>query len=207
MFRAFLFLIPFCLIAQSQAEELIGGMVDFPKIQRHYYRTAMEQKAITEKREEAATKLEETLNENRAKIEELLKAQQDAQKQLDDPTLSAAKKEETLKAAQDRAAEINKFQTEVQQQQLESRNALIQQADSANVALLNEINDAIRTVAEKNSVDFVMNQKFGLSGIPTFPYVSARKILDLTDEVIAKLNQSAPEGWVPGQEDEGESEE
>lgn len=200
--RFLLFLLPFAFIAPVQSAELVAGMVDFPKIQRHYYRTAMEQKAITEKREEETKKLEETVTSNKAKVEELLKAQQEAQKLLQDPTLSDAKKQETLAAAQKRAGEITEFQTKVQQQQLAARNTLIQQADQANISLLKEINDAIRVVAEKNSVDFVMNRSFGVRGIPTFPYTSAKNILDLTDEVIAKLNQSAPEGWAPEKEGE-----
>ncbi|MEM1295842.1 MAG: hypothetical protein AAGH89_10790, partial [Verrucomicrobiota bacterium] len=83
--RTLTFILPFVLlIAPSQAADLVAGMVDFPKIQRHYYRTAMEQKAITEKREEETKKLEETLTENRTKVEELLKAQKEAQQQLQD---------------------------------------------------------------------------------------------------------------------------
>jgi hypothetical protein len=56
-------------------------------------------------------------------------------------------------------------------------------------------------VAEEKGVDFVMNRSFGVNGIPTFPFVSAKNVVDLTDDVIGKLNKNAPADWKPGAEE------
>jgi len=184
------------------AEPLRVGMVEYQRIQRHYYRTDLERKALEERKATESEKLQASFQESRETVESLLAEQQKAQEELHDPTLSDEKKQEILAAAQKRAAEISALQRKAAQQQTAARNLLLQQAGEANVALLREINDTIRIVAEQQELDFVMNRGFGVRGVPTFPYVSAKHLVDITDEVIAKLNASAPEGWSPSPQEE-----
>jgi Skp family chaperone for outer membrane proteins len=184
-------------LSSLSAAELKAGMVDYQKIQRHYYRIDLERKAVEERRDQEIQKLEESLSVAREKVEALLQEQQNAQEQLKDPTLSEDKKREVLAAAQQRAGEITTLQRQSAEQQNLSRNLVLQRAEEANAAILKEINEAIRIIAEQKGVDFVMNRDFGVRGIPTFPHISAMNILDLTEDVIGKLNQNAPAGWAP----------
>ncbi len=182
----------------TTAPALAAGSVDFQKIQRHYYRVEQERRSIQERTEQEAGKLEKTVDDTRSKVEALLEEQQKAQADLQDPTFSETKKQEILAEAQERAGQINALQRELLELQAQARTTLAREASEANAAILREINDAIRVVAEEQGVDFVMNRSFGVSGIATFPYISARHVVDLTDDVIGKLNQNAPEGWTPG---------
>jgi Skp family chaperone for outer membrane proteins len=187
--------------APVRAADLQPGTVDFAKVQRHYYRTEHERKALEARSAEEAKKLEEPVAKARSEAESLLKEQQDAQKQLDDPTRSEEKKKQIFAAAQERAAKINDLQRQVIELQAGARDLIARELNEASTALLQEIQDAIRMVAEEKGVDFVMNRSFGVNGIPTFPFVSAKNVVDLTDDVIGKLNKNAPADWKPGAEE------
>lgn len=200
---ALLTLLALLALAPVASAELKAGSVDFAKVQRHYYRTEMERKSLEQLREEEIKKLEEPINKARAEAETLIKAQQEAQKQLEDPTLSEEKKKPILAGAQERAAKINDLQRQAAELQASARDVLAREVNEAGAALLQEIQEAIRIVAEEKGVDFVMNRAFGVSGVPTFPYVSAKNVTDLTDDVIGKLNKNAPAGWKPEAEGAG----
>lgn len=181
----------------AQAQELKVGVVDFSKIQRHYYRTVAERKLLEEKRDAELKKLEEPV----AEAKKLLDEQKTAQEALQDPTLSDDKKKDIVKAAEKRAGEIMILQRKTAELQNVANTSLAQEANSAQSTLNQEIYDAITKTAETKGLDLIHNKTFGLNGIPTVAYASASKLTDITDDVIGILNKNAPAGFSPGADD------
>jgi len=178
-------------LSSLQAEELTVGVVDYARVQRHYYRTDLERKALETKREEERKKVEEEV----ASTKELIDAQQEAQDELQDPTLSDEKKQSILTEAQKRAAEINAIQRKALELQQAANSTLAQEASRAHVNLNKEIYEAIDRVAQAKGLDLVHNRTFGVNGVPSVAYANSGKLTDITDDVIGDLNKNAPAGW------------
>ncbi len=174
-----------------QAQELKVGVVDYGRIQRHYYRTDLERKALEEKREKEQERVAQELEGTK----DLMEAQQAAQLELQDPTLSDEKKQAILKDAQKRAAEINEMQRKALELQKVANTELAQTASQAHINLNKEIYEAITKVAQTIGLDMVQNRTFGLNGVPTLPYTNTERLQDITDQVIGELNKNAPAGW------------
>jgi outer membrane protein len=175
------------------AQDLTVGVIDYARIQRHYYRTELERKALEERREAEQKKLEAEVTEAR----KLLDEQQAAQKMMQDPALSDDKKQGILKDAEERAAKINELQRKVFELQNQANTALSEEAGRAQAALHQEIYEAINKVAEAKGIDLLHNRTFGVNGIPTVAYANTKKMTDLTDDVIGELNKNAPAGFDP----------
>ncbi len=175
-------------VPAAHAEDLAVGIIDYARIQRHYYRTEIERKALEERREAEQKKLEEEVTQARTLLEE----QQGAQKLLQDPTLSDDKKTAVLKDAETRSAKINELQRKVFELQNEANSTLSEEANRAQMALHQEIYEAITKVAEASNVDLLHNRTFGVNGVPTVAYANSKKMVDLTDDIIGELNKNAP---------------
>jgi Skp family chaperone for outer membrane proteins len=172
----------------SSAQELKVGVVDYGRIQRHYYRTEVERKALELRRSEEEKKLEGEV----AQARKLLEEQQAAQKTLQDPTLSDDKKKVILQEAEGRAQKINDLQRKVLDLQNVANSELSQEANRAQLALHQEIYEAVNKVAEAKGIDLVHNRTFGVNGVPTVAYANTKKMVDLTDDVVGELNKNAP---------------
>ncbi|RFC46117.1 MAG: chaperone for outer membrane protein [Verrucomicrobia bacterium] len=172
----------------SSAQELKVGVVDYGRIQRHYYRTEVERKALELRREEEEKKLEGEVTQARKLLEE----QQAAQKTLQDPTLSEDKKKVILQEAEGRAQQINDLQRKVLDLQNSANSELSQEANRAQLALHQEIYEAINKIAEAKGIDLVHNRTFGVNGVPSVAYANTKKMVDLTDDVVGELNKNAP---------------
>lgn len=172
----------------SSAQELKVGVVDYGRIQRHYYRTEVERKALELRRSEEEKKLEGEVAEARKLLEE----QQAAQKTLQDPTLSDDKKKVILQDAEERARKINDLQRKVLDLQNVANSELSQEANRAQLALHQEIYEAVNKVAEAKGIDLVHNRTFGVNGVPTVAYANTKKMVDLTDDIVGELNKNAP---------------
>jgi len=181
----------------SAAQELKVGVVDYGRVQRHYYRTEVERKALELRREEEEKKLEGQVSEAR----KLLGEQQGAQKTLQDPTLSDDKKKVILQEAEGRAQKINDLQRKVLDAQNVANSELSQEANRAQLALHQEIYEAITKVAEAKALDLVHNRTFGVNGVPTVAYANTKKMTDVTDDVIGELNKNAPPDALPPADD------
>jgi len=181
----------------SSAQELKVGVVDYGRVQRHYYRTEVERKALELRREEEEKKLAGQVSEARKLLEE----QQGAQKTLQDPTLSDDKKKVILQEAEGRAQKINDLQRKVLDAQNVANSELSQEANRAQLALHQEIYEAINKVAEAKAIDLVHNRTFGVNGVPTVAYANTKKMTDVTDDVIGELNKNAPPDALPPADD------
>jgi len=192
----FLLITP-ALIGLAGAQELKVGVVDYAKIQRHYYRTEVERKALEQRRDEEEKKLEGQVAEAR----KLLDEQQAAQKSFQDPTLSDDKKKALLQDAESRAQKINELQRKVLDLQNAANSELSQEANRAQLALHQEIYEAINKVAETKAIDLVHNRTFGVNGVPTIAFANTKKMVDLTDDIIGELNKNAPAGFAAPKDD------
>ena len=181
----------------TSAQELKLGVVDYAKIQRHYYRTEVERKALELRRDEEEKKLEGQVADARKLLEE----QQAAQKQLQDPTISDDRKKAVLQDAEARAQKINDIQRKVLDLQNAANSELSQEANRAQLALHQEIYESITKVAETKPVDLVHNRTFGVNGVPTVAYANTKKMIDLTDDVIGELNKNAPSDFAAPKEE------
>ncbi len=183
----------------AQAQDVKLGLIDFARMQRQFYRTDSERKQFEDKRTEERNKVEE----RKAKLKELIQAQQDAQKQLSDPTLSEDKKKSTMDAAMERQGQITSAQREILELETRLNKELADSANEIQRSLTKEIYDVIGKVAESKGLDVVLNRTFGINGVPTVAYSRASEgVPDFTDEVIAELNKNAPAGWTPPAESE-----
>jgi len=135
------------------AQELKVGVVDYGRVQRHYYRTEVERKALELRREEEEKKLAGQVSEARKLLEE----QQGAQKILQDPTLSDDKKKVILQEAEGRAQKINDLQRKVLDAQNVANSELSSGSQPGQLALHQEIYEAINKVAEAKAIDLVHN--------------------------------------------------
>lgn len=186
-----------------QAQDLKVGLIDFAYIQAQYWRTSTERDRFEAQRAEKTKQIDE----RRAKIKELIQLQQDAQAQLQDPTLSDDKKKETLGQAQERSGQITSLQRETIEMEGAVQKDLAAEASAIQKSITKEIYDEIGNVSKGKGLDFVLNRTFGINGVPTTAYASTERLEDFSEEVIEKLNANAPEGWEPpAKEDDGEGE-
>lgn len=177
----------------AQAEDLKVGLIDFARIQKEYYRTEKERSQFEADRAEKLKLIEE----RKASLKDLIQKQQAAQKKLGDPTLSNDNKEGILAEGKERAGQIMSLERETVETESQMQKELADSANAIQRSLTKEIYDVIGEIAEAKDMDFVLNRTFGINGVPTVAYSSEKRIPDFSDEVIAQLNENAPEGWTP----------
>tara|TARA_R110002096_G_scaffold199271_17_gene383139 strand:+ start:9612 stop:10289 length:678 start_codon:yes stop_codon:yes gene_type:complete len=170
-----------------------NGVIDYKKAQQAYFRTHLEKASLQELKDAEAKKLVEPV----AKIQELSESQRSAQQMLDDPTLSDEKKRETAGEARKRSVELVEIQTETEKLRHQSNLELAARIAKVQAEIVGEIDVAIEEVAKLKNLAIVQNLSFRSSGVSSVPYVSADLTIDITDEVIATLNEGAPADWKP----------
>lgn len=188
-----------------QAEDLKVGLVDFARIQQEYWRTDDERVRFETERDERMKQVEE----RKAQIKELIQSQQDAQKKVQDPTLSKEMKDKIMKEGLERRGQIGSLDREILEMEAAIQKDLAVKANTIQRSLTKEIYDVIGEVAEEMDLDFALNRTFGINGVPTVAYSSTKRLEDFSDKVIERLNANAPEGWTPPEkpaEGEGEGE-
>ena len=193
------FLSLFCLSAflipsgALQAEDLKVGLVDFARIQQEYWRTDDERVKFETERDERMAQVEE----RKAQMKALITSQQDAQKKMQDPTLSKEMKDNVMKEGLERRGQIGSLDREILEMEASIQKDLAVKANTIQRSLTKEIYDVIGEVAQEMDLDFALNRTFGINGVPTVAYSSTSRIPDFSDVVIERLNANAPEGWEP----------
>ena len=111
------------------------------------------------------------------------------------PELGQAKKA----AAQEKRLEMQSLEREIAQF-IERRQRQIE-TDQATKRrdIFAEIYSAVGAMSKEKGFDLVFDRSgAGLSQMPMLLHANPETIYDLTDEVIAELNKSAPKGYIPG---------
>ncbi len=169
------------------------GLVDFARLQRDFYRTDVERKTFETKRTEEKAKVDE----RRAKLKDLLDAQEKSAKEFQDPTLSEDKRKQVVEAATERQGQLESLRRELIELEGKINAELSSNAAEVQKSLTDEIRDVVGQVAEAEGYAVVLNRSFGINGVPTVPYSSTELLTDLTDAIVKKLNENAPAGWTP----------
>ena len=175
-------------LASVSADPSKVGIANYAKIQRGYFKTEVEKRALDELRIEEEAKLAESVQRGK----EMVDLQRTAQGLLNDPTLSRQRKDLIQAEIEQRNAEIRKLQT-----LLQNRTEVSRRAAQVQTTLLSDISNAVREIAEAKGLHFVHNTGFGIEGVPALGYFAPDQVTDITAEVLAKLNEKAPEGWKP----------
>ena len=179
----------FALLTSATADPSKFGVANYADIQAAYYKTQIEEQALAKLRQGEEAKLKGPAEEGK----KLMEAQKNAQALLNDNLLSAARRQQTLSELGERAAKIGELKLQLQKQELESRNLISVQAKQVQASILSDISTAVAEVAKAKKLHFVYNTAFGIEGVPALGYFAPDQVTDITKDVIAKLNEKAPE--------------
>lgn len=179
------------LVPVSHAQELKFGVVDFTKCQKHHYKTYEKQDEFKQMQQKETAPSEG----QRTRLKDLVKQQQQAQKDLQDPMFSDDHKKKVLQDAQLRQGEVVALQRELMEKEGVLQKKFEAMAGGIQKELTAEIRRVIDEVAKEKGLHLVFNNSFGINGVPTIPHTDTSVVEDITDEVIARLNSTAPEGF------------
>jgi len=185
------FLIPLCLslslVFTATAEPQKVATVNMTRLLNEFYKTKQAENEERVQTEDIKKRDAERQSSIEAIVEELRKLQNE----FSDPSLSPEKKKSIAKIANDRNTNLAGLRQERKEFLDRSRRALNQKMGG----LMNEIRmaviEGVNTHAATLDVDYVFDQS-GLTTnqVPFLVYVRDRT--DITEGVLAKLNESAP---------------
>lgn len=175
------------LVISATAAQFKVATVNMTTLLNEYHRTK-----AAEKEESVETDNVRKLDaERNTSIQAMVEDLRKLQKEYSDPSLSAVKKKSIAKTANDRQATLAALQRERKEFLERSRRALNQKM----VGLMDEIRgkviEAVNVHAATLDVDFIFDES-GLTNnqVPFIVYV--RNKVDITADVLAKLNKDAP---------------
>jgi Skp family chaperone for outer membrane proteins len=172
----------------TASAEMTVVTVSMQKLFEGFYKSAEASQRIESIRAQAISESEA----KQAELGEMVEAIRLMQEELQNPVLSDAKKEEKQGELQAKADEARMKQAEFQQWQQQTMNNLNQRGQEIRNTLIEEIIKVVTDVALKEeSADLVFDTSDTL-GTPFPTVLYADSDLDITDKVLSKLNQDAP---------------
>jgi Skp family chaperone for outer membrane proteins len=135
-------------------------------------------------RSEVEQELNSFIQQKRTELQQRTTEFQDAvaQFQQNQQNMSESEIQKREKQLSQMEAEMTQYQRGLQQQIQQRRAKLLQ-------PLYNTMNDAISTVAEKNNLDFVINE--ATSTGENVVYYAASEKMDITDQVLQYINETS----------------
>lgn len=175
-------------LSTASAAELPIRTVSMQKLFDGFYKSAEANQRLESIRAQAVSEAEA----KQVELQEMAEGIRAMQEELQNPVLSDAKKEEKQAELQAKADEGRMKQAEFQQWQQQTMNNLNQRSQEIRNSLIEEIVKVVNDVALKvYDADLVLDTSDILgSGVPTVLYADSK--LDITDEVMSKLNENAP---------------
>lgn len=175
-------------LSTASAAELPIRTVSMQKLFDGFYKSAEANQRLESIRAQAVSEAEA----KQVELQEMAEGIRAMQEELQNPVLSDAKKEEKQAELQAKADEGRMKQAEFQQWQQQTMNNLNQRSQEIRNSLIEEIVKVVNDVALKvYGADLVLDTSDILgSGVPTVLYADSK--LDITDEVMSKLNENAP---------------
>jgi outer membrane protein len=176
------------LAFNAASAELTVVTVSMQKLFDGYYKSNEANQRLESIREQAVGEAQEKERELQAMAEEIRSMQED----LQNPVLSDDAKTQKGSELQALAEQGRRKQAEFQQWQQQTMNNLNQRSQEIRNSLIDEIVKVVNDVAlKRHSADLVFDTSDILgSGVPTVLYADSK--LDITDEVMIRLNQEAP---------------
>jgi len=169
------------------AAELKVAVVSAGRILKEYHRTKQADQAIQDKAEEYSGEQEKLLGEYRQikRDFELLRAESQ------NKALSEAARDKKREEAEDKLSEVLDYENMVRENTAARRKELEAEGQKQHKRLVGEIQEAVRTVAQKQGATLVLDST-GLvaSGFPAVLY--HEPAMDITAEVLEMLNAAKP---------------
>ncbi len=179
------------MIATAQAEVKVAS-VNMTDLNIMFYKRVDVETSL--KKQENTIKEEIAARQEKAK--KLVEEGEKLQKQMD-PTLSEAAvkklREQAASIQNELTAEQEELKTFVQRRQIAFREIVRREL----ALLAKELHEAVQAVAAEGGYDIVVDSSAvsGVTGYRAFPYV--KEEMDITQQVLKKLNAGAPEGFDP----------
>ena len=162
-------------------------MVDLNRVFIEYYKTPIASAKLKETIDSYNKEQEELRTQLRKGIDELTKLREEQEKTEYTPEVREQKK----KAVQEKLAETQKAQRDLEEYQRSHQQILDQQRDRMRQTILGEIKDVVSKEAKDADYMLVFDKSGNtLNGIPTVVY--SQDSMDITDEIIKKLNRNQP---------------
>jgi len=176
------------LAFNAASAEMTVVTVSMQKLFDGYYKSAEANSRLESIREQAVAEAQEKEKELQAMAEEIRTMQED----LQNPVLSEDSRAEKQGELEAKAGEGRRKQQEFQQWQQQTMANLNERSQEIRNSLIEEIVKIVNDVALKDySADLVFDTSDIIgSGVPTVLYADSD--LDITDEVMKKLNADAP---------------
>lgn len=168
--------------------ELTVVTVSMQKLFDGYYKSSEANERLESIREQAVAEAREKETE----LQEMAEQIRSMQEELQNPVLSDDSKTEKQQELQALAEQGRARQAEFQQWQQQTMNNLNQRGQDIRQSLIEEIVKVVNDIALKDyAADLVFDTSDILgSGVPTVLYADSD--LDITDKVLVKLNENAP---------------
>ena len=162
-------------------------LVDLNRVFIEYYKTPIASAKLKETIDSYNKEQEELRTQLRKGIDELTKLREEQEKTEYTPEVREQKK----KAVQEKLAETQKAQRDLEEYQRSHQQILDQQRDRMRQTILGEIKDVISKEAKDAGYTLVLDKSGNtLNGIPTVVY--SQDSMDITDDIIKKLNKNQP---------------
>ncbi|MGD0652069.1 MAG: OmpH family outer membrane protein [Verrucomicrobiia bacterium] len=162
-------------------------LVDLNRVFIEYYKTPIASAKLKETIDSYNKEQEELRTQLRKGIDELTKLREEQEKTEYTPEVREQKK----KAVQEKLAETQKAQRDLEEYQRSHQQILDQQRDRMRQTILGEIKDVISKEAKDVGYTLVFDKSGNtLNGIPTVVY--SQDSMDITDDIIKKLNRNQP---------------
>ena len=162
-------------------------LVDLNRVFIEYYKTPVASAKLKETIDSYNKEQEELRTQLRKGIDELTKLREEQEKTEYTPEVREQKK----KAVQEKLAETQKAQRDLEEYQRSHQQILDQQRDRMRQTILGEIKDVVSKEAKDAGYTLVFDKSGNtLNGIPTVVY--SQDSMDITDDIIKKLNKNQP---------------
>lgn len=182
LFIALIFLMP-----QAGAQGMKVGIVDMNRVFAEYYKTKDAEQDVNDQKELAKKELEERNVQYKALIEKY----QLLAKQIKDPAISAELRAQKQQEAKTIASEARSLEREKKEFADRRQRMLLTEVDRARKAIIEEIQDLVKTTAKQRNYDIVFDKSgVGDRGIPFL--LHSKDAVDFSKAIIEQLNKGAP---------------
>ncbi len=169
----------------ANAQQLKIGSVDMKKVFESYYKTKDAEAKINEARNNAKKELEDRLDIQKKKMEEVQKMNTE----IENPALSKEAKETKSKTRDEAIAELRTMDRENSEFRANREKQLQEQSVRMRAGIVEEINKIVDAKVKAESFDLVFDKSGpSLNGVPIVLY--SRDSYEFTNDVVAALNKN-----------------
>ena len=182
-----LFVVLAFLMPHAGAQGMKVGIVDMNRVFAEYYKTKDAEQDVNEQKELAKKELE-TRN---VQYKGLIEKYQLLAKQIKDPAITAELRAQKQEEAKGIASEARSLEREKKEFADRRQRMLLTEVDRARKAIIEEIQDLVKTTAKQRNYDIVFDKSgVGDRGIPFL--LHSKDAVDFSKAIIEQLNKGAP---------------